>query len=293
MEMKYARGLLMAIGNFSALPCPYHKWHDNSRKTMLSMLPAVGLILAGIIIAAWWLLDMTELSPFFRGVILTILYFCCCGFIHLDGFMDCCDAILSRRPELRERQRILKSPDVGAFAVISMVLMILVFVASMAELADSFTFREAGILLLIMFISRAIAADHVMRKPTMATSQYADMNGESVGGMHDGMKKDNPRTAENNVLSFMTCLTVMMVISICRYCCSADMMNGGTAESLILFYVFYAGTVCVQMAAICLTSLHARKQLGGMNGDIAGYMIVISETAAVFTAAVMSSFTSL
>lgn len=293
MEMKYARGLLMAIGNFSALPCPYHKWHDNSRKAMLSMLPVVGLILAGIIIAAWWLLGMTELSPLFRGVILTVLYFCCCGFIHLDGFMDCCDAILSRRPELRERQRILKSPDVGAFAVISMVLMMMVFVASMAELAARFRFQEAGILLIIMFISRAIAADHVMRKPTMATSRYADMNGEPAGGMHDSMKKDNPRTAENHVLAFMTYLTVMVVISICRYCCSADMMNGGESGSLLLFYVFCAGTVCVQIAVIYLISLHARKQLGGMSGDIAGYMIVISETAAVFTASVISSFTNL
>lgn len=46
------------------------------------------------------------------------------GFMHLDGYMDVCDAVLSRR-ELATRQRILKDSHCGAFAVIGMVLLAL------------------------------------------------------------------------------------------------------------------------------------------------------------------------
>lgn len=46
------------------------------------------------------------------------------GFLHLDGFMDVCDAVLSRR-DLPRRQEILKDSHCGAFAVISMVLLAL------------------------------------------------------------------------------------------------------------------------------------------------------------------------
>ena len=115
--MKYIRGFLMAWGNFSAVPCPYHKWHEESRKAMLAMLPLVGLMLAVIVCVAWWLLDLGSMNSIFTGVAITAIYFYCNGFIHMDGFMDCSDAILSRRPELEERQRILKASDVGAFAV--------------------------------------------------------------------------------------------------------------------------------------------------------------------------------
>lgn len=44
------------------------------------------------------------------------------GFMHLDGYMDVCDAVLSRR-DLATRQRILKDSHCGAFAVICMVLL--------------------------------------------------------------------------------------------------------------------------------------------------------------------------
>ena len=140
MEMKkHIRGFLMAWGNFSAIPCPYHKWHDESRKAMLCMLPVVGIMLSMIVCIAWWVLDLIGVPAILTGAVLTALYFMANGFIHLDGFMDCSDAILSRRPELEERQRILKASDVGAFAVISVMLMSIIFAASMMTLAEDFS----------------------------------------------------------------------------------------------------------------------------------------------------------
>lgn len=271
--MKYIRGFLMAWGNFSALPCPYHKWHEDSRKAMLCMLPLVGAMLAVIVCVAWWLLDLIGVPAILTGAILTALYFICNGFIHLDGFMDCSDAILSRRPELSERQRILKASDVGAFAVISVVMMMLVFAASMMTLTEGFSIEKAGILLVVMTVSRSVAADAVGRKPAMKTSQYADLGETSKSGDVNAFGM-----AEQAVIGLIMAIVILGV----------PMVVTG-AEPTVLYILYYAPVAIVAIAAACGIGAYARKQLGGMNGDIAGYMVVMSETIAVLAAAVLAA----
>lgn len=278
--MKYLRGFLMAWGNFCAVPCPYHKWHDESRKAMLSMLPIVGILLAAIVVAAWWILDLIGVPYILTGVLVTAIYFCSTGFIHMDGFMDCSDAILSRRPELSERQRILKASDVGAFAVISVMLMILVFAASMITLAEEFNIQRAGMLAGIMIISRSMAADSVLRKPAMKISQYADIG--TSGAAADGAAGE-PKTTKNKtecfVLSLIAVLTIVILPQIC---------NSGAENKLMEDLILYTPIVVVLAAAV-IAGKYARKQLGGMNGDIAGYMVVMSEMFGILAAALMVS----
>lgn len=274
---KYIRGFLMAWGNFSAVPCPYHKWHEESRKAMLTMLPLVGLMLAVIVCVAWWLLDFIGAPAILTGAVLTALYFMANGFIHLDGFMDCSDAILSRRPELEERQRILKASDVGAFAVISVMLMSLIFASSMITLADGFSFEKASMLLITMMISRAMAADYVGRKPAMKTSQYADLGGAENANLNADKKK-KLSSWEQGILNLMIVIPVLAV----------PRLVIGDGEGFPYLGVFSAVALIVLVAAMT-AGKYAIKQLGGMNGDIAGYMVVMSETIGVLTAAILAS----
>ena len=275
--MKYLRGFLMAWGNFSAVPCPYHKWHDESRKAMLAMLPVVGVMLAVIVCAAWWLMDIIGAPAILTGAVLTVLYFMANGFIHLDGFMDCSDAILSRRPELEERQRILKASDVGAFAVISVMLMSLIFAASMMTLAEDFSFEKAAVLLVTLTISRGMAADHVARKPAMKTSQYADLGDDGRENFSpEDKKKLNAR--EQGVLSLMTCIPIIVLPKIVPH-----------GDDPVGFWIMFAGVGFIVLVAAVAAGTYARKQLGGMNGDIAGYMVVMSETVGVLAAAILAT----
>ena len=96
--------------------------------------------------------------------------------MHLDGYMDVCDAVLSRR-ELATRQRILKDSHCGAFAVIGMVLLALcqwsVFLSGSAG-------ESLWGLLLIPVATRACAGLAVLKLRPMGTSQYAAM------GRHGG-----------------------------------------------------------------------------------------------------------
>lgn len=90
--------------------------------------------------------------------------------MHLDGYMDVCDAVLSRR-DLETRQRILKDSHCGAFAVICLALLVLcqwaVFLSAEA--------LPLWPLTLIPAASRACAALAVLTLRPMSTSQYSAM----------------------------------------------------------------------------------------------------------------------
>ena len=276
----------MAWGNFSAVPCPYRGWHEESRKAMLAALPLVGLMLAFITAVCWWLLEMTGLSAVFTGAVVTAVYFCCTGFIHLDGFMDCSDAIMSRRPELEDRQRILKDSRVGAFAVICVILMFMVFAASVSALAGDWAMpfgyakgsvSPLGFNLLnkflvlagIMVTSRYIAASDVLRKPAMSASQYAKLRQTEEYGFAG---------REDVALSLMSIFLIVGMMFI------AAGLPGAMLSRLMLVY---GGAVVVTAVTAGVTGYRDRKNLGGMNGDIAGHMITMSEMMGLAAAAVI------
>jgi len=263
----------MAWGNFSALPCPYHKWHEGSRKAMLCMLPLVGFLCSLVVLIAWGFLTYTKTPPVLTGAILTVLYFLSTGFIHLDGFMDCSDAMLSRRPELSERQRILKASDVGAFAVISIVMMFMIFSASMITVAGGFSIWKACFFTGVAMTSRSLAADDVLWKPVTKTSQYATFEENNGKG-----------TADFIALWSITIVPLLIVFFL--------LIGAGLKESYEnMAYVYaYIGSIIVTAVTAHITGFRDRRSLGGMSGDIAGHMIVTSETAGVLTAAILISW---
>ncbi|MBR6006218.1 MAG: adenosylcobinamide-GDP ribazoletransferase [Clostridia bacterium] len=114
----------MAWGMFLAIPNPFPKWDEAARERMLVCLPFVGVIVGGVWALAAWITGLIALPRAVAALLLAALPWLLTGFIHLDGFSDVCDAMLSRR-DLPERQRILKDPHCGAFGVICLVLLIL------------------------------------------------------------------------------------------------------------------------------------------------------------------------
>ena len=161
-------GFFMAWGMFLALPCPLKIWNERARSKMICCLPLVGLVVGGV-----WVLAAYAgrfLPPPVGGLLIAAAPWLATGFLHLDGFMDVCDAVLSRR-DLPRRQEILKDSHCGAFAVIGMVLLALgQWSAAMAK-------EEIPLLplLLIPVASRACAALAVLTLAPMGTSQYAAM----------------------------------------------------------------------------------------------------------------------
>ena len=151
-----------------AIPCPKKIWSETARRKMLACLP-----LAGVVVGAVWALCawLAWYLPRPLGAALgAAAPWLVTGFLHLDGFMDVCDGVLSRR-DLETRRRILKDSHCGAFAVICMVLL------AMTQWS-AFLSMEAAPLLplaLIPVASRASAAMAVLTLRPMSTSQYSAM----------------------------------------------------------------------------------------------------------------------
>lgn len=275
--MKYMRGFLMAWGGFCRIPCPYRKWNEEDRYAMLNMFPFVGLFLGILTCIAWWLLDLAGTGGFFAGGILTALYFWMTGFIHLDGFMDCSDAVLSRRP-LAERQRILKDSHVGAFAVISLAFMLILFTASMSVIAEEFTISKAAVLCVIFTVSRELSAYNVINRKPMTTSQYGDLSS------HSSNEQGFPG------IIAVTAAGLLLLILFGSGLIGAAGADGSRSTFSVMSFVIYVWVILIQAAIETMIGRSMRQQLGGMNGDISGYMIVSGEMTGVILLALAAGF---
>lgn len=230
----------MAWGMFSAIPCPLRRWEDRLRPLMLVCFPLVGLLAGALWALCAWLIHLAGGLGLFGAGLLTVLPFLCTGFIHLDGFMDCCDAILSRR-DLPERQRILKDPHVGSFAVICVVILFLLEFGLFGTMAHPIPY---GLLAAVPLAARCPAAMAVMTLRPMGTSSYA-------GSFETGV-----RTTHRIVLALLTAAALLLplLLSGLAGLCAAAAAAGST---LVIAY-----------------GVH---QLGGMSGDISGFAVTLGE----------------
>ena len=164
---RVVRATFMALGMFTALPLPWRPWDEADRALMIACLPiagaVVGLLWVALAMLARWLL------PGCAAALIAALPWLLTGFIHLDGFMDTSDALLSWRP-LEERLRILKDAHTGAFAVIAMAVLALFSYDAAAHLP--FDLRA---LLFVSVISRCCSSFFVMTLRPIGHSQYAGL----------------------------------------------------------------------------------------------------------------------
>lgn len=164
----------MCYGMFTALPCPWRPWDEGARDLMLVCLPVVGALL-GLLWTLLGALGMTWLTPSPCAALIAALPWLLTGFIHLDGYMDTCDAILSWRP-LEQRLRILKDVHTGAFAVVGLGLLMMFSYAAAIDLR----WRHLQALIFIPVVSRCGSAFCVLTLKPIGHSEYAKTEGKSA-----------------------------------------------------------------------------------------------------------------
>lgn len=285
---------MMAWGNFCSLPCPARRWDENYRSLMLGFLPLIGLIIGILWSAVYFGLVFLGFPFFVVAFIITFLPFALCGFMHMDGFMDCCDAIMSRRPT-EQKQLILKDSNTGAFAVVGMIFFILGYFCFLSTAVT--TGVDFANMVMIVVMSRAISGLHVLICKPMAQSQYAalkvqetetaetegefDVEAEPAEETESTLAEDEQaeetlseeipmKSDKVSAKSGMILLLVLLaIITGLAFWCSS----------------LWAATLIVS-AATALGSLIsiqcAKKNLGGMSGDIAGFGILWGELMGVF-----------
>ena len=232
----------MCQSMFCAIPSPFQIWDEKARSKMLLFLPVVGLEIGFLWSGLFWLCQYFDLSASVTGILLCGFPYLITGFIHLDGFMDVMDAVRSYR-SLERRREILKDSHVGSFAVIGCILIMLAGYAFFSSAAF-----DLRILIFVPVVSRCCSAFAVTALAPMNQSQYAGAFREGVSKLH---------------LWILACMLVI------------------TIGMGFLFCGTYALGLLGGVLASVLAIRRGIKSLEGMNGDISGYAITLSELGAV------------
>ena len=222
-------------------------WDEKAKDKMLLFLPIVGFEIGLIWAAFAWLCRLLNLPAMITALILAAYPYIITGFLHLDGYMDVTDAVKSWR-DLERRREILKDSHVGSFAVIGIVLLV---VAQFAVFAAASAEADFHILIFIPAVSRCCSALAVTGLKPISTSQYAD--------------QQKPK-------SHKIVLCVMLAI----FLGAGFLLCGQYGFALIGGLVGYG-----------LALRRAYKSLDGMNGDVSGYALTLSELAAAVVFALL------
>lgn len=237
----------MCLSMFTCLPLPSCEWDEDLRRVSTAFLPAVGLVI-GIM---WWALAALTrwLLPEFLGAAAVAAFpFIITGFIHLDGFMDSGDALLSWR-DRDEKLKILKDVHVGSFAVVLLVLLVLFQFASCMSIEKIFP------LAMIPVLSRVGSALSVFTHQPLSHSEYA----------HDEEEKMPESLVRIEKYIAVGALLLMLVFS-------------GWGGLL-------AGAAVLGGYALCMR--WCVKVMGGVSGDLAGFCLTVSELCGLILLAIV------
>jgi adenosylcobinamide-GDP ribazoletransferase len=243
---KLYKGFIMALSMFTILPTPYIEWDDEGVKNMMKFYPVIGLIVGTIWSIVYYLMKFLNTSMVLKSAVIMSIPFIITGMLHLDGFMDVCDAILSRR-DLEEKLRILKDSKIGAFAVIALlILFFLQFGGIYSIIEKNMNFY---VLILIPLVSRSTVAYYLLSRTTIK---------ESTLGTY--FKKG---TNINDILIMIFSLII--------------------AAGVSFFLLKMLGLICVLliMLSITVSVEKCKKEFGGISGDVAGFALVVGELTGI------------
>lgn len=238
-------GFIMALSMFTIIPVPYKAWKDEAVRHMMKLYPLVGIFVGVINYVVFRLIEYINLSTILISALTMVTPFIITGMLHLDGFMDVCDALLSRRDK-KEKVRILKDPNTGAFSVISLGILFIIDFAATYTLVEN----KASIIgiIIIPIISRSLMGIMLLKKEAMKESSLGSYFKKGTG------KVD------------ILILYIFLIIA-----------SG-------LFMLLGIKFILVPLAMIIIAILSVEKsikELGGMSGDIAGYGLVLSEVLGI------------
>ena len=234
--------IVMTFSMFSSIPMPQIPWKQENMRYLLSFLPLVGVVTGAGLLLWDWVCRVVGLGQLLYAVGLTLIPVLISGGIHMDGFCDTMDALSSHASPEKKRE-ILKDPRAGAFAVIFCGVYLLAYFGFATELTMGA--RTALILLLIHSLARCFGAFAGMMFP-----------GSKSTGLLAGFRD----AATKKALVALLVLAAILVLLL------------GVVSTRLAALLFLTGTL------LTLWLRHmANREFGGMSGDLAGFLITLTE----------------
>ena len=240
--------IAVAFAMFSAIPVPQFEWNEKNMRYAMCAFPLIGVVIG----AAWCVCGTLPLPGLAKAAGFALIPVWITGGIHLDGFCDTCDALSSHQSRERKLE-ILKDSHTGAFAIICCGLYLLVFFAAWCEAAPAG--GAALALALGPAFSRSLSGLFAV---TLPNARGTGLLATFTGPM-DAVKA-------RGVLAAWAVLTGGAMVA-------ADVRTGLAALA-------GAGLACVYYVVT------ARRQFGGVTGDLAGFFLQLCELGMVLCAAV-------
>lgn len=246
------KSVIIAFAMYSKLPMPRVDWEERALSRALWWFPLVG---AAVGAGLWLWLALAHWLGFgaiFTAAFALLLPIALSGGIHLDGFCDTCDALSSHQSR-EKKLEILKDSHTGAFAIICCGLYLLVFFAAWCQVEAAG--RTALVLGLGPVLSRSLSGLFAVTLPNArGTGLLATFTGP------------------------MDAARARVVLAVWAIAAAAAMVflspwtGVGVLAGAALACVYYVAT--------------AKRQFGGVTGDLAGFFLQLCELGMVLGAVV-------
>lgn len=243
------KALAIAFSLYSRIPMPVFPWEEKDKKYAICWFPAVGIPVGILFFLAFCVVEAWKVPSVLKGAVLTAVPVFVTGGIHMDGFLDTCDARASFGSR-EKKLEILKDSHTGAFAVIYGCLYLL-FLFSFYSILT----RRGAVLTSVGFVvSRSLSGLASAVLPNARAS---------------GMLADLTRGSERRV--------TMLFMAGFLFLSGGWLLTAGAAGG---------GLVLLASAAVWFRFRRmAIKEFGGITGDLAGYFLQVCELAIAAAAA--------
>lgn len=245
---------------YSKIPVPVFEWKEEDMSFGLAFFPMVGFVI-GIPVVL-----LNTVTPFYmlpvavRIIVTMLIPLIITGGFHADGFMDTEDALNSYSPA-EKKLEILKDPNIGAFAVISLLKWMLAYAAALTAIL----LNEKTDLRILCVLGGSFVVSRSFSGLTSVHFRKAKKNGM----LYEETRHKNKAVTVMLIMWMITAAAAMIYASpLCGTC-------------VILNFFFY--------------SLYYRyrvyKEFGGVTGDTAGFYLTTAEILSAIILAVVLSVT--
>lgn len=239
---RFLNGLIMAFTMYTIIPMPNNKWEEKNFPFILINLPIIGLIVGLLWYGVSLLIIKFNIAKEMACAIIMIFPLLLTGFIHIDGYMDTCDAIFSRA-SLEKKKEILKDSRVGAFAVIGAISLTLFYYSAILGIFEKDEIYLKALIFIPIF-SRCITVLFVIKTKLISET-----------GFIASFKKDM-----NNKYAVIVLLILIIAIVVSYF----------VAGKILLFVAF------INIIFAIIIGLFCTRQLNGISGDLCGFIITLS-----------------
>lgn len=250
--MNLLGSFVIAFSMYSRIPMPKVEWTGERMKYAMCFFPLVGVVIGLLEMALWTVCGRFGFFAFQRifPLVFPILV---TGGIHMDGLLDVIDA-KSSYGDKEKKLEILKDSHTGAFAIIGCSMYLLLYFAAFQEIRSSIIPAYC----MIFPLTRSLSGLSVVTFPMAKKSGLAaEFSGAAEKKVVKAAMLFYLVSSELGIWYLGGSPAALTVLLIC----------------LFVFWRYYA---------------MAKREFGGINGDLAGYFLQVCELALTVGLAILS-----